>query len=509
MAVAQDKLTKASATISCELCIIGAGIAGLNALFAASCYLGKHDKVVLVDQKPTVGGMWTETYEYVRLHQPYPMFTAGNIPWTSHKPRSYLATKQEVLQHFQHCLDTLRQRVTLIEYFGYSYDEHREIEADGGWQVDIRCHSIADQNPLHIRARRCVKALGFDIPQNPPLALSSQQVESVSPHDAALLGSAMRESDKPIFIIGGGKTAMDTAHTLIERFPGRRIRMIIGQGCMFVNRNSGFPTRLKRWLGGTMPMESFIECALRFRGDNGAQVFDYFRETQALHLNENPRQFRLGIISEEEMRLIRAGVHDVLERYIADVVDEDGQPIMLFRNGERRPIEAGSWIVNCTGYINRHHDHVPYEPYLSANGAVVSVNTLSGIFYLTSFAAYFLVHLFYLNKLANLPLYQINYRDLDQQDSTVWPIAAMTQFLYNTLLIMQVVPTKIMQECGLDFNLWYPLPRRIPVMLRLLVNRQRYLDHCRAALDRVRETQGIECGPLPKPQQRRIGDAVV
>ncbi len=506
MVVAQDGLTKASVTISCELCIIGAGIAGLNALFAASRYLGKHDKVVLVDQKPEVGGMWTQTYDYVRLHQPYPMFTAGNIPWTLDKPRSYLATKQEVLRHFQHCLDTLRQRVALSEYFGYSYDEHREMEVDGDWQVDIRCHRISDRNALYIVARRCVKAFGFDIPQNPPLTLSSRQVESVSPHDAALLGSAMRESDKPIFIIGGGKSAMDTAHTLIEACPGRRINMLIGQGCMFWNRNSGFPTGLKRWFGGAMPMENFIDCALRFRGDNGAEVFDYLRETQALHLNENPRQFRLGIISEEEMGVIRAGVHDVLERYLANVADEEGQPVMQFRNGERRPIEAGSWIVNCTGYLNRHHDHVSYEPYLSANGAVVSVNSLSSVFYLPSFAAYFLVQLLYLSKLADLRLYQINFRDLDQQDSTVWPIAAVTQFLHNTLLIMQAVPIKVMQDCGLDFNLWYPLPRRIPVMIRLLVNRQRYLDHCRIALDRLRETQGIECGPLPS-LQRRIGEA--
>ena len=110
MAVAQDGLTKAPAPITCELCIIGAGIAGLNALFASSRYLGKHDKVILVDQKPEVGGMWTQTYDYVRLHQPYPMFTAGNIPWTPDKPRSHLATKQEVLHHFQHCLGILRQR---------------------------------------------------------------------------------------------------------------------------------------------------------------------------------------------------------------------------------------------------------------------------------------------------------------------------------------------------------------------------------------------------------------
>jgi glycine/D-amino acid oxidase-like deaminating enzyme len=37
---------------TCELCVIGAGIAGLNALFAASEYLKKTDKVVLIVSGP-------------------------------------------------------------------------------------------------------------------------------------------------------------------------------------------------------------------------------------------------------------------------------------------------------------------------------------------------------------------------------------------------------------------------------------------------------------------------
>ena len=67
----------------CDVCIVGAGIAGLNALFVASQYLSRDQKVVLVDRRERVGGMWVDTYPYVRLHQPHPMFTAGNIKWTS------------------------------------------------------------------------------------------------------------------------------------------------------------------------------------------------------------------------------------------------------------------------------------------------------------------------------------------------------------------------------------------------------------------------------------------
>ena len=38
----------------------------------------------------------------------------------------------------------------------------------------------------------------------------------------------MRESDTPVWIIGGGKTAMDTAHTLITEYPGREVNLVAG-----------------------------------------------------------------------------------------------------------------------------------------------------------------------------------------------------------------------------------------------------------------------------------------
>src|SRR6478736_8399467 len=99
----------------CDVCIVGAGIAGLNALFVASRYLSRDQRVVLVERRERVGGMWVDTYPYVRLHQPHGLFTVGNIPWQLDRNRSHLATKSEVLDHFEHCLDVLRGRVRIDE----------------------------------------------------------------------------------------------------------------------------------------------------------------------------------------------------------------------------------------------------------------------------------------------------------------------------------------------------------------------------------------------------------
>src|SRR5688572_24057492 len=86
-----------------DVCIVGAGITGMNALVVATSYLPKSAKVLLVDSRPRVGGMWVDTYDHVRLHQPHGIFTAGNIKWDLGVAASHLATKPEILDHFERC----------------------------------------------------------------------------------------------------------------------------------------------------------------------------------------------------------------------------------------------------------------------------------------------------------------------------------------------------------------------------------------------------------------------
>src|ERR1043165_4551286 len=136
----------------CDVCIVGAGLCGMNALFVASTYLRPDQKIILIDRRPRVGGMWVDTYPYVRLHQPHPMFTAGNIKWTIGRERSYLATKSEVLDHFQHCLDVIKQQVSVEEFLGYELLSDEEVDGI----VRITCRS-ADGKPLIVESKRLIK----------------------------------------------------------------------------------------------------------------------------------------------------------------------------------------------------------------------------------------------------------------------------------------------------------------------------------------------------------------
>ena len=101
-----------------DLVVIGAGIAGLNALNSAAEYLPRSAKALLVDQKDQAGGMWNVAYDYVRLHQPHPMFTVGDMKWGWSKPRDYLAARDEVREPPAASLDRQECGNPLFSYGG-------------------------------------------------------------------------------------------------------------------------------------------------------------------------------------------------------------------------------------------------------------------------------------------------------------------------------------------------------------------------------------------------------
>lgn len=475
---------------TCDVCIVGAGIAGLNALFSASRYLSRNDRVILIDRRPRVGGMWVDVYPYVRLHQPHPMFTAGNIRWTIGKDRAYLATKGEVLDHFQHCVDVIRERVRVDEYFGWEFESQEE--ADGIVRVTA---SAADGRMLVVEAKRLIKAYGLGITPNEPLHVSSTRVHSVSPDYCDVRTGDIGASDAPVWIIGGGKTAMDTAHALITTHPGRQVNLVAGQGTFFSNRDRLFPSGARRWCGGAPTSTVGARLSRRYDGTNEAEVQGWYRATFGTLLTPQADNFVLGVLSEAENRTISAGLSDVVMDYLEDAVDRNDSTELVFRSGSTKTIEPGSWVVNCTGYV-KFPDGYPYEPYVSPSGAIASINVRSSILHLPAFIGYFLGHLMFLDKLSDIPLYEVDWQNLRQKAPLAFPYVLFALVQHNLSLIYDNVPRRVFNENGLDFDKWYPLPRRLPGMMRFMLTHRQERERQRRVLDTVRERLDIRCGPL-------------
>jgi hypothetical protein len=228
-----------STDVDCALVIIGAGYAGVCAFNAAVQYLKPGERIIVVDQGRKWGGQWVDQYNFVRLHQPFPIFTAGQREWAiaGTKPAGHLATKTEILAHFEDIVAAAveESKVELFPLFGYSYDGHTIV--DGAVELTVQCclkpgetnSGALDMPPppstVSIRAERMIKATGFDIQMKRPLPFSSSRVVSLCPADvlqpswnAVMRSEAHR--NKPIYIIGSGKTAMDCIYHLSKNEVG-------------------------------------------------------------------------------------------------------------------------------------------------------------------------------------------------------------------------------------------------------------------------------------------------
>jgi hypothetical protein len=476
------------ATERAEMCILGGGIAGLNALFVATRYLQAGARVVLVDRHGRCGGMWNDTYPYVRLHQPHEMFAVGNLPWKLGKPREYLATRDEVLAYFDRCLAELRRRVDLVELWG-----HEVVSvSEKGAVARIAVRPAGGGPERSFEAPRCVRAFGHNVAPQPPLALSSRQVMSVTPETLfGADGQLPGDPAAPVVVVGGGKTGMDTALEVLRRGTGRPVDLLVGGGTYFARRETFFPTGRGSWRSGSTLLAAFAEGNERFDGTNEEEACARFRRDYGVALGEDYRHFFYGLLSDAENDTIRAEARSVRTERLADVEDGAGGPELVLASGDRVPVPAGTVVVNCTGYVLRGQSG--YAPFLSPGGTTLTVGTTSAVHFLSSVASYFLTHLFLSGKLRDAPLYEMDLEAGMKAGRELLHQASLVLSLYNLLVFMRTLPMRVMLECGLDMDLWHPMPRRILALVRLRAGEGRRMARARTSLDRIAERTGIVC----------------
>jgi hypothetical protein len=473
-----------------DLCVVGTGIAALNALVVASGYLQKGQRVVLVERRSRCGGMWNDAYPFVRLHQPHGMFTAGSIKWQGGRPRSHLAARHEVLDHFAHVLDVVRTRVELDECYGWEFTEHEELDS----RVLVRARN-AEGEHLEVDAAKLIKGFGFEIGPDLPLKLTSDRVRSIAPSMIHEHRDELYGGDGPIWIVGGGKTAMDTAHLLVTEAPGREVNMIVGAGTLFGRRDRLFPqARRDRWRVRATSNMVTADMARRFDGTNEVEVRRWLGRSYGVGLVADPDNYVFGLLSEAENETIASGLTSIVRDYLVDVRDRDETTEWLFRSGATRDVPVGAWVVNCTGLVKPVDRS--YEPYSSSSGNVLTLSQRSVSMLLSSFMGYFMTHAMYHDKLATTPLYEVDYSELAKvaKHASPYVMASMTQ--YNLSLLSDALPLRPFLDCGLDYDRWMPLPHRIAANVAFAARHKRDRPRLRAALDTVRDRFDVRCGPL-------------
>ena len=129
----------------------------------------------------------------------------------------------------------------------------------------------------------------------------------------------------------------------------------------------------------------------------------------------------------------------------------------------------------------------------------MSINSTSSAFGNPAVSAYFLSHLFFLGKLADAPLYEVDLhgllRNAPEAALAVWS----SLILYNLSLVMERVPMRVFREFRLDFDQWYPLVRQLAGQLQFMRTHKRNRRHHRQALDTFGKHANVRCGPLSSP----------
>lgn len=408
-----------------DLVIIGAGIAGLNALHAASVHLPASARILLIDEKDTPGGMWTMAYDYVRLHQPHPFFTEGAMEWTWSKPRSYLPRRDEVQAHLVHCLRKLREDLTLDLRFEHVARDLREVPSGEGWQAELVLSPKGAEHGQTIEARRVIDAAGFNYAAPEPIRLSSANVTSITPAD--LQFTLAQTPDAPVYVVGGGKTGMDTILAIQDQDPKRSITLINGRGTYFLSRDMIFPTGLRRWYAGTAPTLVSHDCAMRFDGHNEEEVCAHFIAHYATNSDPHSQNYVWGLLSEAESQRIEAGVQSKIWDYLEDVSDTPDGPQMHLRSGAVHRLAPGSIVVACTGSFLRENVEADRKPCLSPNDAILSINSRDAMHLLTSYSSFLLSHLFFNGKLRSARLFFLDLESLMSANKQAFAAASMAQ----------------------------------------------------------------------------------
>lgn len=478
-----------------DLVVVGAGIAGLNALNAACEYLPKGARVLLLDEKDGAGGMWNTAYDYVRLHQPHPMFTVGNLKWNWRKPRHYLAARDEVRDHLVGALNAVRGRVPLTTGFGQVVSRCEEVMTTQGAVAEIDYHPVgAETGTKTVRAKRAIHAPGLNYALAEPLSLSSQNVVSIIPQD--LHKTLTDYPNAAVYVIGGGKTGMDTILATLTEDPGRKVTLINGRGTNFINRTKYIPTGLKRWTSGELVSRLFRDIALKFDGENEDDTLAHLRAEHSTDPHTSNGVFLYGLQSEDEHARIQSGLSAIHADYFSDVADTSTGPELRLRGGKNIAIQEGSIFVNCTGSFFRTQKLADAKPLVSPSDCILSINARNAFHFLTSVSGFFATHLLYRNQLRGRGFYTLDLEALFRKNRNAWVGASAAQAYMNQVVAVQTLPLMLLDRCGLDLDRWYPLPRRMAGLLRMKASAANDTAHCRRTLDRVADRFGIHGAPV-------------
>lgn len=465
-----------------ELVIVGAGFSGLNALRAAREYIPKPGRIVIADERSNYGGHWIDSYDFVRLHQPYKKYTSYDESWDLDKPLEYLATKDEVLNH----LRDLGRRAGAEELFGYRYIGHDKVqEIDDLLEISFRvvgnyknilkkdgeCNGnyVGNSNgTIKIYTKRLIICCPVSHRVNKRLQLSSSKVESIDIRE--LSSDVANDNGKRsthYLIVGSGKSAMDAIAYIHDNCELNKttVSMISGNGVAFINREKMYPSSwFARHFGRVDPVWLVSQYVLKWDGTNQASLMrEMERDGYLISAVSKPQSCVFGFLSPVELEKVNRCLGEIIKGRMITIVDSTdgcGIDVVMECTKERVPLKSfkavqRTVVVNCTESENQIDGP---RPLVLDGGKTLDIQLVT---IEPGQSAAYLTHTWLLGKLegegsilTELKPLILPHDHLNKKDCLYFKGLMLT--LYNFQSIMKAVPLTVFRRDKSNELRWCP-----------------------------------------------------
>jgi hypothetical protein len=326
-----------NAELETDYLVVGAGAAGMA--FTDALLSHSDATVTIVDRRHAPGGHWIDAYPFVRLHQPSTFYGVDSVPLgqdtidaTGANAGFYeRAGAYELRAYFERVMDRHFLPTGRVQYFPSSdyLGEYRFVSRING-----------AERRVHVR-RKVVDTTYLEgaVPAtSPPPFEVADGVRIVTPGEVARLD----ERAERFVIIGGGKTALDTACWLLERgVEPSAIRWIRPRDAWWLDRRFQQPhARLPDlYRGAAIQIESMAQAA---------SMEDLFARLEAAGIfvridpTVTPTMLHGAIVSEPELALLRR-IENVIRLGHVRRIDRDA----IVLDEGRVPTDERTIHVHC------------------------------------------------------------------------------------------------------------------------------------------------------------------
>ena len=372
--------------------IVGAGAVGLA--FADTMLDEDPDcHMTIVDKHARPGGHWNDAYPFVALHQPSATYGVNSMELCpdrvdehGHNAGMYpLAKHAEILAYYSKLVSE-----RLVPSGRVTYLPLTEYRSKDGGDHHVRGILSGEEQAIDVR-RKIVDATWFQtsVPStHTPGFEIAERTRFAIPGDLPGLWKQADDLPDHYVVIGGGKTAMDTAVWLLEAgVSPDKIGWVRPRDSWMFNRKLLQPAYHR--IDGLMKFQlDLVEAATA--SESGDEMFaELGRRGTMLRIDESvtPKMFHYAVISEGEIDMLR----QITQVYRQGRVSRIERGAMHFGD-ERVEVPDNTLFIDCTATavpfearanprpffdgdtITLQLAQTPFVPYSAALAAFVEAN---------------------------------------------------------------------------------------------------------------------------------------